>query len=137
MVEVMPTDQQGQCTPCGSVVGRTDPKPEVRRSVNRQLRSTGRCSDSTCAGTCLCEIEQSTGDDLTDCQNEAGASSPGYCYIDASIPLGNPALVQDCPGDRGLRFVGEDTPRNGAQTFIACVGAPFGDVATAAGSKNP
>ena len=55
------------------------------------------------------------------------ASAPGYCYIDASLNLGDAGLVQDCPAQRGLRFVGNDTPRNGAQTFIACVGAPFVD----------
>lgn len=130
MVEVLPRDEQGQCQPCSTVPGRTDPEAAISRSVKKELVSAERCRDASCPEVCLCEIEQATGDELGACQNDASANAPGYCYIDGAIPVGNPALVQDCPGERGLRFVGDDTPRNGAQTFIACVGAPFGDVAT-------
>jgi hypothetical protein len=137
MVEVLPADEQGQCAPCSSVPGRTDPKPAIVSSVHRQLQDLNSCSDPSCPGTCLCEIEQSLGDELTACQRDADASAPGYCYIDASLNLGDPALVQDCPGQRGLRFVGDDTPRNGAQTFIACVGAPFGNAVTGRAPENP
>jgi hypothetical protein len=137
MVEVLPADAQGTCAPCTGIVGRTDPSTAVARSVQRQLESLGQCSDPGCPGTCLCEIEQSLGAELEACQKDANASAPGYCYIDAALKLGNPGLVQDCPGQRGLRFVGDDTPRNGAQTFIACVGAPFGDTVAAGASKNP
>jgi len=127
MVEVMPADAQGQCEPCSAVPGRLDPSDKVARSVRGELVDSGRCNTLACPGICLCEIQQAQADDLTACQTRTDASAPGYCYIDASIPLGDPALVQDCPAQRGLRFVGNDTPRNGAQTFIACVGAPFVD----------
>lgn len=127
MVEVVPADAQGQCQPCSAVPGRLDPNPKVARSVHRELISSGRCTTLECPGTCLCEIQQSQGDELTACQTREDASAPGYCYIDASLNLGDAGLVQDCPAQRGLRFVGNDTPRNGAQTFIACVGAPFVD----------
>lgn len=131
MVEVLPAGIQGQCEPCTSVPGRRDPSPEITRSVLRELRSGGRCTSPECPTTCLCEIEQSKDDALTACQNDPNANEPGYCYIDAALDVGNPALVQDCPAQRGLRFVGNDTPRNGAQTFIACVGASFADAPAA------
>ncbi|HEU5075909.1 MAG TPA: hypothetical protein VFU02_17065, partial [Polyangiaceae bacterium] len=127
MVEVLPANAQGQCEPCSAVPGRRDPEAKLARSVRRELQAGGRCTTADCPGTCLCEIEQSEGTELDACQTESNASSPGYCYIDAALSLGDPALVQDCPGQRGLRFVGADTPRNGAQTFIACVGASFAD----------
>lgn len=123
----MPSDASGHCSPCSSIPGRVDPSRAVARSVNKQLMASGRCSDTSCPGTCLCELEQATGDALSACQSDPNATTPGYCYIDASLGLGDAALLGECPGQRGLRFVGEDTPRNGAQTFIACVGAPFAD----------
>jgi hypothetical protein len=94
------------------------------------MREAGRCADRSCSELCLCEIQQATGPDLEACQRDAQASSPGYCYIDGSLNLGDSTLLGDCPNQRGLRFIGEDTPRNGAQTFIACVGASFADVRT-------
>ncbi len=134
MVEALPRDASGQCEPCSSIRGRQAPNLRVARAVRGQLDDVGRCRDASCEEYCLCEIQQAEGADLTACQTDPSASTPGYCYIDAEAKVGDPALVQDCPNQRGLRFVGDETPRNGAQTFIACVGAAFGDApASAAG----
>ena len=46
----------------------------------------------------------------------------GWCYIDAELGIGNPALVSQCNPPRQLRFVGNDTPASGATVFIACLG---------------
>src|SRR5690606_6957259 len=95
-----------------------------------QLVSVGRCQGTVCPETCLCEIEQAVGEDLTACQSDPNASAPGYCYIDQALQIGDPGLIEGCPNLRGLRFVGEDTPRTGSQTFIACIGAAFADTVT-------
>jgi hypothetical protein len=51
----------------------------------------------------------------------------GWCYIDPNQGLGDPSLVATCPAGQKqiLRFVGSDTPSNGAMVLIAC-GAPPG-----------
>ena len=66
---------------------------------------------------------------MQQCLNdEGGSDTPGYCYVhpfDHDNPQGNPKLVAGCADDkkRLLRFVGRDTPKPGATTFIACLGA--------------
>jgi hypothetical protein len=76
--------------------------------------------DATAHWDCFCEIVQTTGS----CQNDATASGDGWCYIDASStpPVGNPALVAECPsGDqRTVRFVGAGAPVSGSTVFLAC-----------------
>jgi len=76
----------------------------------------------------MCEILQTEGDARQSCQNDVNPdpSAMGYCYIDAESnpPVGNAELVKDCsPHKRQLRFVGEETPANGAIAVVACVGA--------------
>jgi hypothetical protein len=104
---------------------------------------TGGCggdSGASCDTFCGCEIEQTPGvatdhgSDLYACQNEvtAAASVDGFCVIDqgrtdesgAPAPLGNPAIVADCPANekRLLRFVGAGWPATGAMAFIGCTG---------------
>jgi hypothetical protein len=76
----------------------------------------------------VCELQQAEGPALNQCLNDLGDSeTPGYCYVDpyGAQPQGNPALVAGCDETRRriIRFVGPDTPRAGATTFIACFGA--------------
>ncbi len=77
---------------------------------------------------CFCEITQTTGSALTDCQDNTSvmASTNGWCYVDASgaTAVGNPALVKNCPtGDeRQVRFVGSGEPVPGSTVFITCEG---------------
>ncbi len=77
---------------------------------------------------CFCEITQLTGDTLTTCEtNEdpaASAQGNGWCYIDATVGIGNPALVESCPPTerRLVRFVGEGEPVTGATVFVTCSG---------------
>ncbi len=78
--------------------------------------------------TCFCEIAQTTGAALADCQNSTTpmASTNGWCYIDTSgaTPIGNPALVAHCPSteQRDVRFVGSGQPESGSTVFITCEG---------------
>jgi hypothetical protein len=65
-----------------------------------------------------------------DCQNnEATAeTTDGWCYVDvtnADNPIGNPALVNQCPttAQRKLRFVGDGMQAPGSTLFVACEGA--------------
>jgi hypothetical protein len=80
----------------------------------------------------VCEIQQTSGDARRECQELAATSEAanGYCYIDADLGIGSEALLGTCPATarRTLRFVGRDTPRNGAVTFMACSGAPVARV---------
>ncbi len=106
---------------------------EERALVMKQLAERGECGAPgmpSCAASsfCLCELAQAEGPTLDQCLNsEIGSDTPGYCYVNpyGDTPQGNKALVENCdPASRQLiRFVGPDTPRPGATTFIACLGA--------------
>ncbi len=134
---------RGACD-CSLLAGRkavTD--SELESAVQSELAAHGQCGGESgvpCSDFCVCEIEQLGGEAQSTCQNDVatGEQSPGYCYIDADhtdasgmkAPIGNPELVGGCPPGhrRNLRFVGENTPQNGAVTFIACTGAPVSGV---------
>jgi hypothetical protein len=90
--------------------------------------------DQTERWNCFCEITQTTGAELQACQNDA-ANPPltstngpvnGWCYVDDSdsAPIGNPAIVENCPATEKelFRFVGDGQPQAGATVFIACEG---------------
>lgn len=126
MVEALPQGQNG-CQPCANIAGRSDPHDDLGIAVEKQLERGGFCRGEDCQSFCQCEIDQPTGAELVACQSSESASAPGYCYIDEEHGIGDPALVEGCPRHRGLRFVGNETPRNGSLTFIACAGAAFED----------
>ncbi len=75
---------------------------------------------------CFCEVNQLSGTELEDCQNdvETSAKTNGWCYVDTSGSprIGNPALVATCPSteERMLRFAGEGAPLPGATLFLSC-----------------
>jgi len=122
---------QGACS-CDTAQ-RKPASAEEQALVLKQLAERSECGTSdtppcTAASFCLCELAQAEGPSLNECLNsELGSATPGYCYVNpyGDSPHGNKALVQSCdPASRQLiRFVGPDTPRPGATTFIACLGA--------------
>lgn len=120
---------------CGCSAARRKPaSAEASQLVRREMAERKQCGTATtpaCASFCMCELAAAEDDavskGLTECLNdEAGSSTPGYCYVNpyGESPQGNPALVKDCEyGKPLLRFVGPNTPTNGANAFIACLGA--------------
>ena len=116
---------------CDAQLRRAPASSAAQTLVRRQLAALGRCDTATtasCSSVCMCELGQAEGQGLNDClNNQAGSQSPGYCYVNpfGEDPQGNPQLVAGC--DEGskqmIRFVGPNTPRPGADTFLACLGA--------------
>src|SRR6478735_1384524 len=105
-----------------------------------------------CSAWGMCTILQAPANSQqqADCFSSAGAETqdPGYCYIDpakgpaaggtgANCSVDNPddwgtcsnVNVESCPATqrRILRFVGQDTPVNNSNLFVACVGEATGD----------
>jgi hypothetical protein len=127
VVEIV-TASGRECPPADALPGRTlteAANPQLYRSVLAELLSSGRCGGATtvaCDDFCLYTIAELSGSDQAACQNELTATSPGFCYIDASSGLGNPELVNTCPPNqkRLLRFTGENTPRAGALLALSC-----------------
>jgi hypothetical protein len=125
----------GSCT-CDPNQRRAEPKTEeIKKAVLKQLEATGICGAAplpSCNTFCMCEILQTEGDQLQACQNRENfgtETSPiGYCYVDAEQGIGNANIVANCPASsrRLLRFVGDDTPKQGSIAFIACLGATLG-----------
>ncbi|HEX2874049.1 MAG TPA: hypothetical protein VHP33_22490 [Polyangiaceae bacterium] len=130
-VVVEAAESSGTCS-CNTT-SRQPASPEAQSLVMKQLKERGNCGTSTtpsCAASsfCLCELAQSEGAALDACLNsEAGSDVPGYCYVDpyGKSPQGNKALVANCDASSRqlIRFVGQNTPKPGATTFIACLGA--------------
>jgi hypothetical protein len=71
---------------------------------------------------CFCEIPQTAGSDLRDCEENVVSNSNGWCYADAAQNPAAEAVVANCPaGDqRQIRFVGNGVPQPGASLFISC-----------------
>jgi hypothetical protein len=100
--------------------------------VRRWLAEADGCSDAEkrgCSDACLCEIEQleglSMGEPLWQCQNLIQGLSPnvfGFCYVDPSQAAGNDNLAAGCPStaERGIRFVGGETPSSVSRVFVTC-----------------
>ena len=120
----------GSCS-CDAAKRRAPASSAAQNVVRAQLASLRQCDTGTtpsCSSFCLCELAQAEGAGLDECLNsEVGSDTEGYCYVNpfGADPQGNPKLVAGC--DQGskqlIRFVGPDTPRPGATTFLACLGA--------------
>ena len=132
VIEALPpsTDPAVCTTP-----GRTPIEPELRASVEKELREGGQCDNDpmpACADLVMCRITQAQteGDAaLASCQNDAVPNASGFCYVDAARGIGNPDLVSGCGATekRLVRLVSADPahnplPRKGATVFVACRG---------------
>jgi hypothetical protein len=134
-----PTSAAASSCSCDATKRRRPASNAAQDVVRRQLAELRQCgTDSTpdCSTFCLCELEQAEGSALDECLNsEAGSQTEGYCYVNpfGTPAKGNPDLVAGCTaGTKQLiRFVGPDTPRPGATTFLGCLGATSRDPALA------
>lgn len=116
---------------CDPSRGRRPVAPGVAEVVRGALAQDERCGEPggvACGDVCLCEIEQTQGQTLKQCLADDQVDGFGWCYIDDTTPGGG-RFVKSCPATRRqlLRFVGESTPANGADVFVACRGAAFAD----------
>jgi hypothetical protein len=101
------------------------------KAIASNVAVSGSCDGTSgvdCQSLCVCELEQSSGDALTQCQTDTTPIAqlpPGFCYLDVTLvpPLGNPALLASCPQSqrRGLRILGP-TPTPAPLLFLACAG---------------
>lgn len=80
-------------------------------------------ADIGAAGTCVCELEQLSGDALHSCQSAGrDADVDGWCYVSPAQGLGASDLVTACPPDRqqALIFAGAGTPVDQTTIFELC-----------------
>lgn len=98
------------------------------RNVARNNGSCGAANSPSCASLCLCDLPQSSGAALTQCQTDATTPiaelAPGFCYVDAALMLGNAALVSTCSANsrRELRILGP-VANPAPMLFLGCFGA--------------
>jgi hypothetical protein len=102
--------------------GRTPAPPAYAEAVVAELDVP---SDLT-----FCELPRLPGDPRTPgtaayaCANGVVPDENvyGYCFIDPSVGVGNPVMVQDCPQDsrRTFRMIPANMPRPGARVFAVC-----------------
>src|SRR5690606_17571597 len=124
--KVVEAVQTPSCS-CDAARGRAGVSAGVANVVRGALKKNERCGGSTgveCSAMCLCEIAQASGPALSQCLTENEVSGFGWCYIDDHTAGGSRFVKQCPPTERQLlRFVGENTPSNGADVFVACRGA--------------
>ena len=124
---------QGEQCNCTNMPGRaalTDANKGVVPAVEEELKAGSLCGGSSgisCKSYCMCEIQQFTGPQLTECRENAqdsGDQQHGYCYVQEGQDNANPTLTADCPDTQTqiIRFMGNDVPRPRALAFIACLG---------------
>ena len=72
----------------------------------------------------VCELQQLTGGELTQCINEDGfkidpAAGGGWCYSQVPAIVGEQCKKLGAPGT--VRFFGGSEPRNGSEVFTYCI----------------
>lgn len=143
VIEVVTVPEWTQCT----AKGRDPVDDALASAVRRQLENDKMCGGKdqlACDRYSFCELRQ-LKDNMdpslpkSRCENETGVETtskvPGFCYIDETVPIGNPDLLASCPVSqkRMLRIVGNGqdlrAPAPG-WTFIACAGQAAQEVGT-------
>jgi hypothetical protein len=124
----MPLAADAACS-CDSAEHQKPAAANLLQVITNHLKQNGTCGGVNgvdCQNLCICELEQSRGEALAQCQTDTTPIAqlpPGFCYVDVTLepPLGNPALVASCPQDsrRGLRILGP-TPEPAPFMFISC-----------------
>ncbi len=123
VVEVLP--KYHACGACDPSRGRSAVDPVVIPPVLERLYQTGQCMGANCTTEhyCMCAIDYAK--DRETCEQTGDQPNNfGWCYVDPSQGVGNPALVEDCRPARQLIFSGHDTPTSGATVVLTCLGAP-------------
>ena len=126
VVELEPRDSPGSaCAPCDASTGRQPVRKELHGPVLERLEQTGQCQGSDCepSNFCMCEITY-VKDRQTCEQTGPQLDNYGWCFVDPSQGVGNPALVEHCHPGRQLIFSGLDTPPANFTGFLACATAP-------------
>jgi hypothetical protein len=121
---------------CDSAEHQKPAAANLLEVITSYLELNGTCggvNGADCQNLCVCELEQSRGEALAQCQNDPTPIAqlpPGFCYVDVTVepPLGNPALVASCPKDsrRELRILGP-TAEPAPLMFVTCSGAPLAE----------
>ena len=113
---------------CDPTEGRAEVGERVGDGVRQEMAADGLCGGATgvaCDEYSLCEIVQLEGELQDACLHELDYADglPGFCYIDAAQGIGNESLLVGCPETqpRKLRFVGDNTPRAGALSYLVCL----------------
>lgn len=128
-------NSQGQCN-CEDpkTPGRAAVPPEDARFA--AVEEVLALDVATVSGwDCVCEIQQLQGTEegspadacrtnVNDNVESGGEPVHGWCYVDPSIRLGDPAIVADCPSTerRKIRFTNKGEAQQGATLFITCSG---------------
>ncbi|MCA9640712.1 MAG: hypothetical protein KC492_08440, partial [Myxococcales bacterium] len=126
--KVVEATREDSCS-CDAGRGRRAVASDLDKVVRGQLKDNQTCGADTgieCDSYCLCEIEQARDETLSACLSEDNVEGFGWCYINEEATPEGERFVRDCPADRKqlLRFVGDDTPKNGADVYVACRGVP-------------
>lgn len=126
----------GACD-CSSFGGLATPDPrllEIGRGILRDMRACDTDTTQPCASACACEVGQYAAAERASCLSDPAFAPDtwGYCYVDpyAAEPLGDRALVADCPSSqrRVVRVGGSSG--DGSSLVMACTGHQPGPLGT-------
>jgi hypothetical protein len=110
---------------CDPSMNRKKPSPSSIEAARQRLAADKACDSDPntavpdCSRFTFCEIMQADDSCLTTAPNPG---TTGWCYVDPSANLGDPALVAKCPSyeKRNIRFVGDNTPVHNGAVLITC-----------------
>ncbi|WP_437607943.1 hypothetical protein WMF20_44815 [Sorangium sp. So ce834] len=122
-------NSQGQCG-CDPATGRAAVPPDATRFA--AVEEVLALDIAKVSGwDCVCEIQQLKEGAAEACRTNVndnveadGQPVHGWCYVDPSIKVGDPAIVADCPSTerRKIRFTGKGEAQQGSTLFITCSG---------------
>ena len=120
----------GAACACDASQKLTPTSAPLARAITLQAEQAGDCgatSGVACQDLCQCDLEQASGDTLSQCQTDLRTPiaeiPPGFCYVDLDLTpsLITAAVVASCPvnSQRMLRVLGP-TPDPPPLMFLAC-----------------
>jgi len=129
---------------CDPSMNRRKPDPSLIEAARRHLAADKWCDSDPnttyipeCSRFNVCEIMRADDSCLT---TAPSPTTIGWCYVDPSANLGDPALVTKCPTNwkQRLLFFGDNTPVSSGTVLITCGnGAPVGTALNTGGTSQP
>jgi hypothetical protein len=94
-------------------------------AIVARLTLDGSCGPRVgvdCDSILTCEIAQHEGSELDACLANEATQSPGFCYVDPALGIGDVSIAARCPvgRERVVHFTGLDTPASGAVLYLVC-----------------
>ena len=125
--QVVEVKREAASTGCDASAGRLALAPDtlLHAAIVARLTLDGLCGPRIgvdCDSILACELPQHEDAELDACLAGEATQSPGFCYVDPELGIGDASVAARCPmgRERVVHFTGLDTPASGALLYLAC-----------------